>query len=124
MNPISLLIGWGVPAKLAKPLLYGVGVLLLLLAIFAAVKLHDRRVVAQHQAAQDASNAKADRKADQQAGEQRRADDARQTNETQEINNAVSEAKRTGADPRAAYYHCVELQQAARAAKRVVPACA
>jgi heme exporter protein D len=124
MNLVAMLVGWGVPAKLAKPLLYAVGALLLLLAVFAAVKLHDRRVIAQHQAQQDASNAKADRKADQQVAEQRRADDARQTNETQEINNAVSEAKRTGADPRAAYYHCVQLQQAARAAKRVVPACA
>jgi hypothetical protein len=123
MNLVAMLIGWGVPARLAKPLLYGVGALLLILAIFAAVKIHDHRVIAQHQASQDAANAKADRKADASAAEQRRSDDARLTNETQEINNAVSEAKRTGADPRLAYYQCVRLQQAARAAKRVVPSC-
>lgn len=123
MSLVGLFVGWGVPAKLAKPLLYALGALLLVGAIFAAVKLHDHRVIAQHEATQDASNAKADRKADNQAADQRVADNARQTNETQEINNVVSEAKRTGADPRAAYYHCVELQQAARAANRVVPAC-
>jgi hypothetical protein len=87
------------------------------------VKIHDHRVIAAHEAKQDAANAKADRKADAKAAEQRRVDDTRVTTETQEINNAVSEAKRTGADPRAAYYKCVRLQQRARAAKLVVPTC-
>lgn len=123
MDPISLLVGWGVPAKLAKPLLYGLGILLLLGAIFAAVKLHDRRVIETHDATQTAVNAQADRKADQQAADQRRSDDARLSNETTEVNNAVSEAKRNGGDPRAAYYACVKLQQAARASGRVVPSC-
>lgn len=119
---LTLATGWVGP-RFAKPLLIGVGALLLCLAIFAAVKLHDRRVIDTHEAKQDAANAKADRKADATAAEQRRVDDARLTTETQEVNNAVSEAKRTGADPRAAYYACVKLQQAARAANRVVPSC-
>jgi hypothetical protein len=123
MSLVALLVGWGVPARFAKPLLIVGGIVLLLLAIFAAVKIHDHNVVKQHEAAQDAANAKADRAADQKAADQRRADDARVTTETQEIDHAISEAKRTGIDPRSAYYKCVQLQQAARAAKRVVPAC-
>jgi hypothetical protein len=120
---IGILVGWGVPQKLVKPLLIGIGALLLIFAIFAGVKIHDHRVIKQHQAEQDAANAKADRAADQKAADQRRTDDARVTTETQEINHAISEAKRSGTDPRSAYYQCVKLQQAARAAKRVVPAC-
>jgi hypothetical protein len=50
MNLVALLVGWGVPAKLAKPLLIGLGILLFIGAIFAAVKIHDHRVVAQHEA--------------------------------------------------------------------------
>lgn len=109
--------------KFAKAAVVGTGIVLLLLAVFAAVKIHDHRVIANHEAKQDAATAKADRTADNHAAEQRRTDDTRVATETQEINNAVSQAKRTGGDARAAYYKCVSLQQRARAAKLVVPAC-
>jgi heme exporter protein D len=120
---VSLATGIGIPPRFAKYAVIAAGVVLLGLAILAAVKIHDHRVIAAHAAKQDAANAKADQKADAKAAEQRRTDDARVTTETQEINNAVSEAKRAGTDPRAAYYKCVSLQQRARAAKLVVPAC-
>lgn len=120
---LSLATGIGIPPRFAKAAVIAAGAILLGLAILAAVKIHDHRVIAAHDAKQDASNARADRKADTNAAEQRRVDDARVTTETQEINNAVSEAKRTGGDARAAYYKCVSLQQRARAAKLVVPAC-
>lgn len=120
---LSLATKLGIPPRFAKIAIIGAGVALLLIAIFAAVKIHDHRVIAAHEAKQDAANSKADRKADSHAADQRRVDDARVTTETQEINNAVSEAKRTGGDARAAYYKCVGLQQRARAAKLVVPAC-
>lgn len=120
---IGLALKLGIPPRFAKYAAYAAGALLLLLAIFAAVKIHDHRVIASHEAKQDAANSKADRKADSHAADQRRVDDARVTTETQEINNAVSEAKRTGRDSRAAYYKCIGLQQRARAAKLVVPAC-
>jgi hypothetical protein len=123
LSLIGIALKLGIPPRFAKPAVIGAGIVLLLLAIFAAVKIHDHRVIATHEAKQDAANAKADRKADAKAAEQRRSDDTRITVETQEINNAVSEAKRTGADPRAAYYSCVGLQQRARAAKLVVPTC-
>ena len=120
---LSLATGIGIPARFAKYAVIGVGIMLVIGIFFAAVKIHDHRIIAAHQAAQDAANAKADRAADQKAADQRRVDDSRVTTETQEINNVISEAKRTGSDPRAGYYACVKLQQAARAAKRVVPAC-
>jgi hypothetical protein len=109
--------------KFAKAAVIGTGIILLLLAAFAAVKIHDHGVIANHEAKQDAATAKADRAADNHSAEQRRTDDARVATETQEINNAVSQAKRSGGDARAAYYKCVGLQQRARAAKLVVPAC-
>lgn len=120
---IGLALKLGIPPRFAKYAVIAAGVVLLGLAILAAVKIHDHGVIANHDAKQDAATAKADRAADSHAAEQRRADDARVTTETQEINNAVSQAKRTGGDARAAYYKCVSLQQRARAAKLVVPAC-
>lgn len=47
---IEFVTGLGVPAKLAKPVIFGVGILLLLLAIFAMVKIHDHRVIQNHEA--------------------------------------------------------------------------
>jgi len=122
----ALFIGWLAPLvgeKWAKPVAIAAGVVLLLLAIFAAVKIHDHRVIKQHQAAQDAANAKADRAADQKSAVQRHADDNRVTAENQQIKEAINEARSEGRDPRAAYYDCVRLQQRARAAKLVVPTC-
>lgn len=39
MDPIVLITGWGVPAKLAKPLLYGLGILLLVGAVWLSIHL-------------------------------------------------------------------------------------
>jgi hypothetical protein len=122
MNLVAMLIGWGVPAKFAKPLLIAVGVLLLLGAIFAAVKLHDRRVIDTHEAKQEAATAKADRKADDHAAEQRRSDDARLTQEQQQLQGSTTHAQ-TDLDRRLAFQRCLRLQQAARAAKRQPPTC-
>jgi hypothetical protein len=123
MDPIALLIGWGVPAKLAKPLLIGVGILLLIGAIFAAVKIHDHRVIKQHEAQQQAANAIADRKADQQAANSRVADQQRADAESAQIKEAVNEAGTDPAARRAAYYKCVRAQQDARRAGKLAPHC-
>lgn len=40
MNLIALITGWGVPAKLAKPLLIGVGVLLLVGSVCLSLHLY------------------------------------------------------------------------------------
>jgi uncharacterized membrane protein YccC len=120
---ISLAAKLGIPPQFRKAAVIGAGAVLLVLAIFAAVKIHDHGVIATHEAKQDAANAKADRQADAKAAEQRRTDDARTTEESQQVKEAVNDARSQGRDPRAAYYKCVELQQRARAAKLVVPAC-
>jgi hypothetical protein len=62
LNLVALVTGWGLPAKLAKPLLIGAGVLLLIIAVFAAVKIHDHRIISNHDANQRAATTIADRK--------------------------------------------------------------
>jgi hypothetical protein len=119
---LSLAAGLGIPAPFRKAAVIAAGVLLLLLAIFAAVKIHDHRVIAQHQAAQDASNAKADRKADAKAAEQRRTDDSRLTQEAGQLKEAQTNAH-TDHDRSLARARCIRLQQSARAAKREPPSC-
>jgi hypothetical protein len=111
---LSLIMGAGVPQRFAKPVLIA-GLFALALASLGLGKCaYDRSVIRQHDAKQDAANAKADRKADIHAADQRRTDDARSTTESTEIKEAVDEARRIGRDPRAAYYECVRKQQAAR----------
>lgn len=123
----TFLITWalkaGIPAKYAKIAVIGALVTLLVVGLGVAKCAYDKSVIASHEAKQDAANAKADRKADTKAAEQRRTDDARSTKEETEIKEAVDEARRTGADPRAAYYECVRRQQHARAAGKPSPDC-
>lgn len=111
---LSWIIGLGVPAKFARPLLIAAGVVLLIMALGAGKCAYDKRVVENANAGQEAATAKADRKADTKAAEERRADDARAVTESQEIKEAITDA---GPDPiarRRAYYDCVVRQQAAR----------
>jgi hypothetical protein len=122
LNLVALVTGWGLPAKLAKPLLIGAGVLLLIIAVFAAVKIHDHRIISNHDANQRAATTIADRKADDNAAVQRRTDDARLTNESTELNRSTDHAS-TDLDRRLAFQRCLRLQQSARAAKRQPPAC-
>jgi hypothetical protein len=117
------LVGWGVPGKLAKPLVYAGLFMLAVGAFFGAKAIYDRNIIRNHDLKQEAATAKADRKADTKAAEQRRADDARLTTETTEIKEAVNEARQTGADPRAAYYRCVSAQQSARRERKPPASC-
>jgi hypothetical protein len=112
----------GIPERYQKAAVISAGVLLLILAAFIVVKVHDHRVIKAHQAAQDAANAKADRAADQKAAEQRRADDSRLTQEANELNRSTAHAQ-TNHDRSSARFRCIKLQQDARAAKRKPPSC-
>ena len=120
---IGLALKVGIPARFAKIAVIASLVVLLVVGLGVAKCAYDRSVIKAHEAERDAATAKADRKADTKAAEERRSDDARLTTETQEIKDAVEEAKRTGADPRAAYYACVRLQQSARARGESSPDC-
>jgi threonine dehydrogenase-like Zn-dependent dehydrogenase len=119
---LSLALKLGVPARFGKAAVIGAGIILLLIAAFAAVKIHDHRVIATHDAKQDAATAKADRAADNHAAEQRRTDDARLTQETTELNRSTNNGQ-TDLDRRLAFQRCLRMQQSARAAKRQPPAC-
>lgn len=122
---IAIVEGWLGPkfAGFAKPLIYLVVALLLALAVWGAFKLHDRKVIATHDAHQEAVTAKADKQADNHAADQRVMDVSRQIDEKTQTQEAINEAHRTGADPRAAYYQCVRAQQSARAAGKPSPKC-
>ena len=116
---MGTVIGWlmlkfGLGEKGARVLAY-VGLAMLVLALLGTAKCaYDRSVISRHEAKQEAATAKADRKADARAAEQRREDDARTSTEDKEIEEAINEARASGTDPRAAYYKCIQLQQAAR----------
>lgn len=113
----------GVSPAAARAIAYAAGAVLLLLMILAVVKAHDHRIIAAHEAKQDAANARADRKADAAAAEQRRADDARSTDEATQIKEAINEAGNDPAARRAAYYRCVVRQQSARRDGKPSPDC-
>ena len=117
------LIGKGVSARLAKPLLFVIAGALVLAVLGVGKCAYDRSVIEEHDQQREAATAKADRKADTKAADQRRIDDARVSTEKQEIDNAIEQAKREGRDPRAVYYECIASQQAARRRGASVPSC-
>lgn len=112
---LGLALKAGIPAKYAKFAVIAALVALLVVMLGVGKCAYDKRLIKTHDLEREAATAKADRKADTKAAEERRADDARATTETAEIKEAVNEARAEGRDPRAAYYECVRLQQAARA---------
>lgn len=120
---IDWLIARGVSPAFAKPLLIGAAIVLAVLMLSVGKCSYDRSVIRNHTNEQAAETAKADRKADATAADQRRLDDARANTERTEITDAIETARATGADPRAAFYECVRLQQAARKLGKPPAAC-
>lgn len=104
-----------------------VGGLLSLLVIAGVVlggwHLVKKNIIEKHDLEQEAQVAKQKGAADSTAGDERAVDTIRVRQEAAAIKEAVKDAKAEGRDPRSAYYHCVELQQAARSANSPVPAC-
>jgi hypothetical protein len=111
---IALALKLGVPARFAKAAIIAALFILALGLLGLGKCAYDKSIINTHEAKQEAATAKADRKADTKAAEQRRADDARLTTETQQIKEAVNEAGNDPTARRAAYYDCVRKQQAAR----------
>jgi hypothetical protein len=120
---LSLFGKLGIPPQFRKAALIGTVIVLLVALLAVGRCTYDRSVIRNHEAKQDAANAKADRAADQKAAEQRRADDARSTTEAQQIKEAVNEAGNDPAARRAAYYRCVRAQQSARKSGKPSPGC-
>lgn len=112
----------GIPVRFAKIAVIGTLIVLAVALLGLGKCAYDRSVIKSHEARQDAANAKADRKADAKAAEQRRTDDSRLTQERTELQRSTDNAK-TDADRRLAFHRCLRLQQAARAANRKPPSC-
>lgn len=110
-------------AKYAKPLIYLLGALLLVGGFFGLRACHDSHVIKNYTNAQEAKTAKADKKADNHAADQRVIDTSREQDEKTQTQGAIDNAKRNGTDPRAAYYDCVRKQQSARRAGQPSPRC-
>lgn len=107
-----------------KALGIGALVALLVLGLGIAKCSYDRSIISAHDAKQVAATAKADRKADAKAADERRTDDTRLSAETQALNQ-VETAHATD-DPRTrriARQRCLRDQQAARASGGEPPTC-
>lgn len=120
---LALVEGFGIPSWLVKPLLAVVGALLLLAVLWGAKCTYDKHLIANHDNAQAAVTATADKQADDNAANSRVTDVTREQNEATQTQEAINAAKRSGADPRAAYYRCVQLEQSARHAGKPSPVC-
>jgi hypothetical protein len=118
-----LALKFGMPERGVKIALIILGVILAVILLGIAKCSYDRSVVDKASSKQAASNAKADRTADTAAAVTRRADDARLTQESQQLGKAQSHAQ-TDLDRRLARARCVRAQQAARANGSEPPACA
>lgn len=113
-----------IPPQFRKAAVFVMLGLLLLALIGGAKCAYDRSIIKAHDAKREAQIAKADRKADAKAAEQRRADDARINTESNELKEAVNEAASSGPEARrAAYYACLAKLQDARTRNLPPPDC-
>ena len=121
---VSLVEGWLGPrfAKLAKPLLIGVGAVLLCLAMFAAVKIHDHRVVKAHDAQIEVKTLQAQRQANDQAAAQRSTDVITQAKNEQEAHSAIAAQPDQPIAPTSRALGCQRLQRAGKDISKF-PAC-
>ena len=114
----------GIPERFARASVIALGVILLILGLGIAKCRYDRALIAAHDAARDLELSEGARAADANAAETRRADDARLSAETYQLNEVVTHAEPAPlSDARRNYYSCLRVQQAARAAGRPAPAC-
>ncbi|MFL6728070.1 MAG: hypothetical protein ACJ8FS_16380 [Sphingomicrobium sp.] len=108
--------------KFAKPAIFGALGLLILLALWGGKCVYDHSIIAAHDAKIEASQAKADRKADNNLATHATADTARQNQEADQLTKVQQNAK-TEHDRRIAFHKCLGLQQRARANGLQPPTC-
>jgi C4-dicarboxylate-specific signal transduction histidine kinase len=115
----------GLSQRRARQLAFGLLALLLLIGLWLGKLLYDRALITRHDAVAAAVQATADRAADASAATRRRTDDARLEAEADALER-ITDNEMVAADPLAArrrFYDCVRLQQQARAAGHLTPAC-
>ncbi len=116
---IAFAVRLGVPARFAKVAVIAALATMAWLAVIAAFKLHDRRVVADHDAKQAAETMRAERKANDQAASERASDTIAITKHEQETRHAVEAASDQPIAPTSRALACERLRNAGR----VPPAC-
>lgn len=121
---LELLGRLGVPTGMRRAVLGVLGILLVL-AVLGTAKCHyDRKLIANHDNIVEREAAIADRKADTKAAEQRVEDQARLTQERQELKEVLNDPRNaTELDRRRAFHLCLRMQQAARENGKQPPAC-
>ncbi|MFB0874589.1 MULTISPECIES: hypothetical protein [unclassified Sphingobium] len=120
---VALLARSGLPQRHARVIAIGVLVATLMLALWLALAIRDRRVIARHEAGAAVAQARADRAADAQAATRRRSDDARLEAEADALEKVTDNAIDDPRGARRAYYECLRVQQQARRAGHLTPAC-
>lgn len=116
------LIGWGVPAKLAKPLLIVFAIAAIVIALGTAKCAYDHNLIEDHDKDVKIEQITEDKKADNTAAEQRRKDDARIGQEVRELEK-INASNPDPVSRKREFYRCVRLQQTARANGLEPPAC-
>lgn len=124
MIPAFLLTGAAklVGLRFARPAVIAAGIALLLALLSLGKCAYDRRIIERHDTRQALDQSEADRKADQKAAAQRRADDTRLNVEANELERITDNAT-SDMDRRLARHRCIRMQQQARRDGRVAPAC-
>lgn len=119
---IAWMIGLGLPERFARPLLGALAVFAGIAILSLAKCSYDRRLIERHDDARDATIAAQGRAGEAQASDERRADDARISNETEEMDNATASMPDRAPSDRQRARACVILRQQARASGDPVPA--
>jgi hypothetical protein len=120
---LNLVGGLGIPPQFRKAFVIGVGALLLLIAIFAAVKIHDHNVIKAAQQKAALEQAKRERKADANLQQQIGRDEAASQQRKQEIDNATRNIPDQAPSARQRARACVELRRQAKLSRKPEPAC-
>jgi hypothetical protein len=107
---LKLAAGIGIPEQFRKAAVIAAGVVLLLLAVFAAVKMHDRRVVKDHEAAIQKRAAPATDK----AATERANDTIRNDKSEQEMHDVIAKAPDQPIAPTSRAHGCEQLRRAGR----------
>lgn len=119
---IELLLGWGVPAKFARPLAYA-GLIIALVSMFGVAKCsYDASIIKAHDQKIEAETQKKITAASGNAADQRAKDAILNSKQESEAHNAISSAPETPPSPAAVRLNCLRLQRAGKDTSRY-PAC-
>lgn len=116
---VKFALGLGVPERFAKAAVIAALVTLGALATFAAVKLHDHRVISGHDTKRENTALKADQKASSDAADQRATDTIAIARNAQETRDAIQAQPDQPIAPTSRALACKRLRNAGRD----VPAC-